>query len=143
MIFSDTVRYALIALGYLALNGDRLVKAEEIATVHKIPRPFLAKVLHELTKRGFLTSVKGPKGGFALLKNPEEITIWDVIEAFGETYKYEMCLLMPFRCAEYKSNPCVIHDKWEKLKGNIVEFFKNTTVAELAGLEEKHVKQKI
>ena len=143
MIFSDTVRYALIGLAYLALNRDRLVKAEEIAKVHKIPRPFLSKVLHELAKRGFVHSVKGPRGGFGLAKDPEKITIWDVIEAFGESYKYEMCILMPHKCGEYSSNPCVVHDKWEELKQIIVNFFKNTTIAELAGVEEKHVFPKV
>ncbi|NPB06411.1 MAG: Rrf2 family transcriptional regulator [Aquificae bacterium] len=142
MIFSDTVRYALLALSYLALNNGRLVKAEEIAKVHRIPRPFLAKVMHELTKRGFLHSVKGPKGGFALAKDPKEISIWDVIEAFGDAYKYEMCILMPVKCSDYNTNPCVVHPKWEEVKARVVDFFKKTTIDELAGVEEKHFAHK-
>lgn len=139
MIFSDTVRYALIALAYLALNRDRLVKVEEIAKTHNIPRPFLAKVMHELSKRGLVHSVKGPRGGFTLTKKPEDITIWDIIKIFGEDYKYEMCILMPHKCSEFSTNPCVVHHKWEELKASIVNFFKNTSILELTGVEEKHL----
>lgn len=42
MIYSETVKYALLALSYLAINKDRLVKVEEIAEVQKIPKPFLS-----------------------------------------------------------------------------------------------------
>jgi len=139
MIFSDTVRYALIALSYLALNRDRLVKVEEIARVHKIPRPFLAKVMHELSKRGVVYSVKGPRGGFSLAKEPDRITIWDIIELFGEAYKYEMCLLMPHKCSEFSENPCIVHHKWEELKSKIQNFFKSTTIKDLINIEEKHL----
>ncbi|RMH00728.1 MAG: transcriptional regulator, partial [Aquificota bacterium] len=31
MIYSETVKYALLSLAYLALNRDRLVKVEEVA----------------------------------------------------------------------------------------------------------------
>lgn len=139
MIFSDTVRYALIALAYLALNRDRLVKVEEIAKTYNITRPFLAKVMHELSKRGLVHSVKGPRGGFTLTKNPEDITIWDVINVFGEEYKYEMCILMPRKCSEFSANPCVVHYKWEELKASIVNFFKNTSIMELVSVEEKYL----
>jgi len=62
MIYSDTVRYALLALGYLALHRDRLVKADEIAKAQNIPKPFLSKILHELARREVLHSVKEPCG---------------------------------------------------------------------------------
>ncbi len=141
MIFSDTVRYALIALSYLALNRDRLVKVEEIAKVHKIPKPFLAKVMHELSKRGLVYSVKGPRGGFTLTKEPDEITIWDVIKVFGEEYRYQMCLLHAHKCSEFNDNPCVVHDKWEELKSTIVNFFKNTSILDLTGIEERQFQE--
>ena len=139
MIYSDTVRYTLMALAYLALNRDRLVKAEEIARTQNIPRPFLSKILHELSKRDILTSVKGPKGGFALKVDPEKLSIWDVIVLLGEENKFQTCILMPDKCEVYETNPCVIHHKWEKIKKKVVDFLKSTTIAELTSVEERHL----
>lgn len=139
MIYSDTVRYTLLALAYLALNRNRLVKAEEIARTQNIPRPFLSKILHELSKRDILTSVKGPKGGFTLKVDPEKLTMWDVVVLLGEENKFQTCILMPDKCEEYETNPCVIHHKWEKIKKQVVDFLKSTTIAELTSVEERHL----
>ncbi len=139
MIYSDTVRYALMALSYLASNRGRLVKADEIAQNQNIPKPFLSKILHELSRRDVLSSVKGPKGGFALKADPSKLTMWDVVVLLGEEGKFNTCVLMPDRCEEYETNPCAIHHRWEKLKKKIVEFLKETTIEDLIEVEEKHL----
>ncbi len=141
MIYSDTIRYTLMALAYLALHKDRLVKADEIARTQNIPRPFLSKILHELSKRDVLISVKGPKGGFALKVDPKELTMWDVIVLMGEENKFQTCILMPDKCEVYETNPCVVHHRWEKMKKKIIDFLKSTTIADLASVEERHLAQ--
>ncbi len=140
MIYSDTVRYALMALAYLAYNKGRLVKADEIAKAQGIPKPFLSKILHELAKKDILYSVKGPKGGFTLKVDPASLSMWDVVVLMGEEGKFDACVLMPNKCEVYETNPCVIHNRWEKLKKRIVEFLKETTIADLISVEDKHIK---
>jgi Rrf2 family protein len=139
MIYSDTVRYALMALAYLALHRDRLVKADEIAKAQNIPKPFLSKILHELARRDILHSVKGPRGGFALKVDPEKLTMWDVVSLMGEEYRFQACVLMPDKCEVYETNPCVVHHRWEKLKKKIVEFLQSTTIKDLVSVEERHL----
>ncbi len=141
MIYSDTVRYALMALAYLALNKDRLVKAEEIAKAQNIPKPFLSKILHELARRDILHSVKGPRGGFTLKVDPKELSMWDVVVLMGEENKFQTCVLMPDKCEVYETNPCVIHHRWEKLKRKIIDFLKSTTIEDLVSVEERHLTQ--
>jgi Rrf2 family protein len=140
MIYSDTVRYALMALAYLAYNKGRLVKADEIAKAQGIPKPFLSKILHELAKKDVLYSVKGPKGGFTLKVDPAKLSMWDVVVLMGEESKFDTCILMPDKCEVYETDPCVIHHRWEKLKKRIVEFLKETTIADLVSVEDKHLK---
>jgi len=141
MIYSDTVRYALMALSYLASNRGRLVKADEIAKNQNIPKPFLSKILHELSRRDILSSVKGPKGGFALKVDPSKLTMWDVVVLLGEENKFNACVLMPDRCEEYETNPCTVHHRWEKLKKKIIEFLKETTIEDLVDVEARHLSQ--
>jgi hypothetical protein len=61
MIYSETVKYALLALAYLALNRDRLVKVEEIAEAQNIPRPFLSKIFHKLVRERVLKVLQRSK----------------------------------------------------------------------------------
>jgi len=139
MIYSDTVRYALMALAYLAYNKGRLVKAEEIAQNQNIPKPFLSKILHELARREILHSVKGPRGGFTLKVDPNKLTMWDVIVLMGEENKFNTCVLMPDKCDVYETNPCSLHHKWEKMKKRVIDSLKNTTIADLIEVEDRHL----
>ncbi len=139
MIYSDTVRYALMALAYLAFCRGRLVKADEIAQKQNIPKPFLSKILHELARREILYSVKGPRGGFTLKVDPEKLTIWDIVVIMGEENKFNTCVLMPNKCDVYETNPCTIHHRWEKLKRKVVDFLKSTTIADLVEVEDRHL----
>ncbi|ADO44617.1 MAG: Rrf2 family transcriptional regulator [Hydrogenobacter thermophilus] len=142
MIYSETVKYALLALAYLALNRDRLVKVEEIAEAQKIPKPFLSKIFHKLARERVLRSYKGPTGGFALAVPPEQITIMDVIRYLDEDYKLDYCALRPGRCEEWQVSPCRVHEKWTRLRDTIMDYLNNTTIAELAEVEEKHRHEK-
>ncbi len=138
MIYSETVKYALLALAYLALNRDRLVKVEEIAEAQRIPKPFLSKIFHKLARERVLKSYKGPTGGFTLAVPPESITIMDVIIYLDEDYKLDYCALRPGRCEEWQSSPCVVHHKWTELRERILEYLTTTTIAELADVESRH-----
>ena len=138
MIYSDTVRYALLALSYIAYKKGRLVKADEIAKAQRIPKPFLSKILHELARREILFSVKGPKGGFTLKTDPDNLTMWDILKLLGEDTKFDTCVIKPDKCEVFSEHPCAVHHKWEKLKAQVVEFLKNTTIAELASVEDRH-----
>ena len=138
MIYSETVKYALLALAYLALNRDRLIKVEEVAEAQKIPKPFLSKIFHKLARERVLKSYKGPTGGFTLAVPPESITIMDVIRYLDEDYKLDYCALRPGRCEEWNTSPCAVHEKWTHLRKAILEYLNTTTIAELAEVEEKH-----
>ncbi len=142
MIYSDTVRYALLALAYLALNRDRLVKVEEIAEAQNIPKPFLSKIFHKLSREMVLKSYKGPNGGFAFAIPPENITIFDLMRYLDEDYKLDLCALRPERCEKYEFAPCVIHEKWTNVRRQILEYLRTVTIANLAEAEAKFTKDK-
>ena len=55
-MFSETSRYALRTLGYLATHRDRWILAREIAEATGVPPDYLSKILARLRKRGFVTS---------------------------------------------------------------------------------------
>lgn len=81
MKLSRSTRYAFVALVHLAKADPGVpVMAKHIAQEHDIPLEYLLKILHQLTCRGLLKSVRGPQGGFALNLDASAISFLDVVE---------------------------------------------------------------
>lgn len=79
-MISQKAKYAFQALIALAQarDGETLVIAN-MAEEHNLPRKFLEQILLDLKHHGILVSRRGKKGGYALLKSPEEITFAEVL----------------------------------------------------------------
>jgi Rrf2 family protein len=81
-MLSQKAKYALKALVALAaLPRGELLQGGEIAEQESIPKKFLDLILLELRKHGLVASVRGKKGGYALGRAADEITIGRVIRA--------------------------------------------------------------
>ena len=81
--FSD---YALRVLMYAQAAGDRLVTIDEMATAYGVSRAHLMKVVNTLTRAGYLTAVRGRKGGLKLAKPAERIRLGDVVRKRSQTW---------------------------------------------------------
>jgi Rrf2 family protein len=81
VIVSAKTEYACIAMLELATrhgNGEP-VRIRDIADQHDIPSRFLVQILLQLKSAGLVASVRGASGGYQLAKEPEEITLGDVM----------------------------------------------------------------
>jgi Rrf2 family nitric oxide-sensitive transcriptional repressor len=104
MRLTDFSDYSLRLLMYAAARTDRLITIEETAELYWISRAHLMKVANQLTRAGFLKSVRGRSGGLALAERPERIRLGDVLRvtepdfALVECFRGENgCLITP-RC---------------------------------------------
>jgi len=92
MQISRKADYAIRALIYVAaVNGQRTCSINEIAENEKIPREYLAKILKELTQKGYLISYKGVHGGYRLGKPREKITFLNILEATQGPFVLSSC----------------------------------------------------
>lgn len=74
--------YAIKAIIFIAsVKEDRLSTISEISEFEKIPREYIAKILKELSDKGFLISYRGIHGGYKLRRSLAEITFLDILEA--------------------------------------------------------------
>lgn len=90
--------YAIHGLSYLAYKGpDSVTYLSEISDYFAIPASYLAKVFQTLARAGLVVSYRGAKGGYALARSPEEITLREVIEIFEGPIRSE-CSLMRGPC---------------------------------------------
>lgn len=114
MQISRKADYAVRALTYVAaVNGQRTSSINEIAENEKIPREYLAKILKELTQKGFLISYKGVNGGYRLAKSREQITFLDVLEATQGPFAVSACNLeVQDESACKGKDKCAVYPFW-------------------------------
>jgi Rrf2 family nitric oxide-sensitive transcriptional repressor len=95
--------FALRALMRLAGEPERLFTTEEIAREFAISRNHLMKVVGELSAAGFITTQRGVGGGFRLARQPDAITIGEIVRrlearhALVECFRADggLCVLTP------------------------------------------------
>ena len=129
-MLSKTSQYALRAILYLAGQpAERSVRATDVAEDLGVPANYLSKILHALTRTGLLVSERGPGGGFRLARVPEKITVADAIEPFETLGERRQCLLGRPECRDVDA--CAVHTRWKEVSEGMLDFFHETTVAEL------------
>lgn len=75
--------YGLLALIYLARHQEEgFISIDIIAKAQGIPPKFLEQLMLALKRARFLRSAKGQKGGYQLAKNPNQISLAEVIRLF-------------------------------------------------------------
>lgn len=85
MRLGDRPRIGIRALFDLAFHGaGRHVQAKEIAERQRVPVRALSEVLQELRKAGLVDAQRGPRGGYALTRQPAAISVCEILDAFGE-----------------------------------------------------------
>ncbi|MCF6356216.1 MAG: Rrf2 family transcriptional regulator [Draconibacterium sp.] len=131
-MLSNTCKYALRALIYLGKfsENDKRIGIKKISEDLELSSAFLGKILQSLVKQKLLVSTKGPNGGFALSKNASEITLYDiVVKVDGEDF-FINCLISLEPCKTHDPTKplCPVHSQYEKLRGKIEAFYKETTL---------------
>jgi len=127
-VFSQTTEYALRAFIHVAREAPRSIRLREIAAAVDAPSRYLAKILGELTRAGYLVSTRGPAGGYALAPGQSPVTLATIATVFEES-THHRCLLGSGVCG---SNPdCPVHQRWAPIASAMSSFLARTTVAEL------------
>jgi Rrf2 family protein len=74
--------YAARALLSLALHGsERPTSVKEIAERTNLPQPYLEQILLAVKGAGLVLSKRGVGGGYVLAREPERITLAQIIDA--------------------------------------------------------------
>lgn len=85
--------YAVRAVLYLAqLGPDQRAATSQIAQEQKIPPSFLAKIVSQLSVAGILQTSRGARGGVSLARDPENISILEVVEAIDGPILLNECV---------------------------------------------------
>lgn len=131
MAFPTRVRYGLRLLVRLAVQRpERLASITDIAMMEKISVKYLEQIVSMLKPLGILTSTRGPRGGYALAKAPQEITLDEVFSSLGGIDTPAPCICKDkYDCD--RVTICATRPFWLELDLHMRDFLRNKTLQNL------------
>jgi Rrf2 family protein len=136
---SEAAVLAIHTAALLGVERGRVLTTREIASFLKASEAHLSKVLQRLAKSGFVTSVRGPKGGFMLSGPPEEITLLEIYEAIDGPLGDTRCLLGAPVCDGH----CIMGDVLCEVNRLVARRLSETKIAEVGrGLQKGYSGEK-
>ena len=87
MKLKASVDYGVRAVMYLAVKGSTC-SSREISEEMSVPRDYLIQLALRLRNAGIIKARPGKNGGYVLAKNPSQITIGQILDAFDNDLKH-------------------------------------------------------
>lgn len=140
-MLTNSSRYGIRAVLYLASRpaDHSMTGITTIARDLDLPNPFLAKILQQLVKHKILHSLKGPHGGFSLMKDPREITLLDIVKIIEGEDIFNNCIIHNATCKQVdkQKKACFLHNDYSAVRKDFVNFFRNMTIYDIVKNAEK------
>lgn len=129
--------YGVRALVELAHHfGEGPVQSAEIAARQEVPEPYLDQLLTSLRRAGFIRSVRGPQGGHALIREPGDVKLSEVMVALEGSLAPIACVDDPDACT--KSGGCVQREVWAQVRDATQKILDEVSIGDLAEKERQY-----
>lgn len=125
MRVSSRADYGVRALFDLALRyGQGPVQSRDIAARQGVPEAYLHQVLGALNRAGFVRSTRGPAGGHELIKEPRDVTLWDVMHVLDGMDRHAHP-----HPTQQDNDP--VHEAWHELQQQVIRYLSSITLETL------------
>jgi Rrf2 family protein len=128
---SDAATLGIHALVYLARHrdDDAPISTVQIARAYQVSENHLSKVMQRLARTGLVRSVRGPRGGFLLARQPEEIRLLDIYEAIdGALASGCHCMLGTYACGHEQ---CIFGNLARTVEQEVYDSFSRRTLKDI------------
>jgi Rrf2 family transcriptional regulator, nitric oxide-sensitive transcriptional repressor len=126
-MISQTAEYALRSVVYLAGQTEPKT-AQQIAHATHVPIGYLSKVMQGLGRAGLVQSQRGLHGGFSLPSAPEDLTVWEIVNAVDSVQRIRSC---PLGLKSHGVHLCPLHRQLDDAYALVENAFRSTTIAHL------------
>lgn len=127
-MISQTVEYALRAAVTIAQHEGRPCTAQQISQLAQIPAPYLSKIMQRLVRGKVVNSQRGLHGGFVLARPPNELTVWDIVNAVEPLQRLHTC---PLGIQSHSNTLCALHRCLDAAMATVEEQFRSTAISDI------------
>ncbi|MDD3419548.1 MAG: Rrf2 family transcriptional regulator [Candidatus Gastranaerophilales bacterium] len=124
---SEATAIALHAVIYISRQGEKTSSVKEIAKKFQISDNHLSKVLQRLVKAGYLTSSKGPKGGFLIAEKHKDASFLEIYKVIEGDMPFTSCLFDKQPC---KASSCIMGELINKINKEFIDYFTKTKISD-------------
>lgn len=125
--YSEAVSIGIHSMVLISRSGE-MMNALKIAEATGSSKHHVAKILQRLVKEGFLSSARGPSGGFRLNVNPSEISLLLIYEAIEGKIIISDCSNEHMVCPFSK---CIMGNVVSQMTQLFIDYLSTNTVADL------------
>lgn len=123
--------YGVRVMLYAAsLPPGKVFKMRDVSVNADVPLNFLRKIVVSLVKAGFLGSTRGRTGGLYLQIPPENISLYDIIQATDGERFLNKCLISEDQCE--RSSWCSVHTVWSSAQEELRKVLSSKSLKQLA-----------
>jgi len=136
MKISAKSRYALHLMLALAMEEGVNLSVKSVAESRGISEKYLEQIIPVLVRSGLVRSVRGAKGGYRLVKSPEDVTVGLILRTVEGSLAPVSCMDDEVnQCARCKA--CVTLDLWEQVDQAISNVVDHVTLADLVDKQRR------
>src|SRR6266545_4070345 len=117
-----------------------LTTTTQVSRRRLVPLPFVRKIVPRLAAAGLLRTRRGKSGGLMLARQPDEISLLEVIDAVrADTITVNRCVLQPETCP--LQPVCPVHEVCRLVRDEMVRLFGSVRLSDMVtrGAELKAV----
>lgn len=128
---TEATNLAVHAMAYLGgLKQGEAATAQQIADDLGVSRDHLGKVFQRLVRMGLVSSKRGPKGGFTLIRPASKVTLLEVVEAVDGPLQEEGCLMGKQLCG----TGCILSGLVKSIHNQVYKVLASTPLSSLPPL---------
>jgi len=121
---SEATSIALHGIILVAKSKD-MINVMQIAEITGASKHHVAKVMYRLSKEGYISSMRGPNGGFLLKKSPADISLLNIFESIEGKIERKRC---PHNKDVCKFDQCIFKNVINEMTTKFYEFLETQTV---------------
>ncbi|MFH2060935.1 MAG: Rrf2 family transcriptional regulator [Pseudomonadota bacterium] len=125
------VRYGIRILLDLAMHqSEGVVQMSDVASRQKISLKYLEQLIRPFKEAGFVASKRGRKGGHCLARNPEQITLAQIIKVYEKGHDPLEPTNDTSSCSEYQDS--LIREAWDEAMEAFYNRLERVTLSDLS-----------
>jgi Rrf2 family protein len=140
VVITRATEYAVRTVIFLAQQPkNEIVLKKDICRTQEVTPAFLTKILQPLIKAGIVSSQRGVGGGFLLAKDPNGVTLLDILQAEEGQLKLNHCLVDADVC--HRDAYCSAHEVWYEAQTEMAHVLERYSVADMVRRQNEKLSQ--